>query len=62
MKTLSFLFQHSHIVYTNYLQCVKSVRIRSYSGPYFPAFGQEGHFLRSDPFRADPKNNFLQLS
>ena len=20
-------------------QCVKSVRIRSYSGPYFPAFG-----------------------
>ena len=37
--------------------CVKSVRIRSYSGPYFPAFGQNteryqnnseyGHFLRS---------------
>ena len=44
------------------VQCVKSVRIRSYSGPYFPAVGlntkriQEntdqnnskyGHFLRS---------------
>ena len=32
--------------------CVKSVRIRSYSGPYFPAFGlnntEYGHFLRSD--------------
>ena len=23
----------------NYLHCVKSVRIRSFSGPYFPAFG-----------------------
>ena len=22
-----------------YLHCEKSVRIRSYSGPYFPAFG-----------------------
>ena len=22
-----------------YSHCVKSVRIRSYSGPYFPAFG-----------------------
>ena len=22
-----------------HLQCVKSVRIRSFSGPYFPAFG-----------------------
>ena len=31
--------------------CVKSVRILSYSGPYFPAFGlnnsEYGHFLRS---------------
>ena len=35
--------------------CVKSVRIRSYSGPYFPAFGlntlqnnsEYGHFSRS---------------
>ena len=34
---------------------VKSVRVRSYSGPYFPAFGlnaeqnnsEHGHFLRS---------------
>ena len=36
--------------------CVKSVRIRSYSGPYFPTFGlnadqnniKYGHFLRSE--------------
>ena len=36
--------------------CVKSVRIRSYSGPYFPAFGintdqnnfEYEHFLHSD--------------
>ena len=35
----------------NVLYCVKSVRIRSYSGPHFPAFGlnnsEYGHFLRS---------------
>ena len=38
------------------MQCVKSVRIRSFSGPYFPAFGQNtdqknseyGYFSRSD--------------
>ena len=31
--------------------CVKSVRIRSYSGPHFPAFGlnTERNFLRSVP-------------
>ena len=37
------------------VHCMKSVRIRSYSGPYFPAFGlnadqnnsEYGHFLRS---------------
>ena len=32
--------------------CVKSVRIRSYSGSHFPAFGlnnsEYGHFLRSE--------------
>ena len=36
--------------------CVKSVRIRSYSGPHFPAFGlnmdqnnsEYGHFLHID--------------
>ena len=49
MKMLSFLFQHSHIVYTNYLQCVKSVRIRSYSGPYFPAFGLNTEIYRVSP-------------
>ena len=27
------------IVEPNVLHCVKSVRFRSYSGPYFPAFG-----------------------
>ena len=25
--------------YLYYMHCVKSVRIRSYSGPHFPAFG-----------------------
>ena len=37
------------------VRCIKSVRIPSYSGPYFPAFGlktdqnnsEYGHFLRS---------------
>ena len=37
-------------------RCVKSVLVRSYSGPYFPAFGlnadqnnsEQGHFLRSE--------------
>ena len=37
------------------VHCVKSVRIQSYSGPYFPEFGlnkdknnsEYGHFLRS---------------
>ena len=39
--------QHCHV----YLHSVKSVRIRSYYGPYFPAFGlnnsEYGLFLRS---------------
>ena len=42
------------------IHSVKSVRIRSYSGPYFPAFGlntdrnnsKYGHFSRSDFFTA----------
>ena len=42
------------------MHCVKSVRIRSFSGPYIPAFGlntdQEnskyGHFPRSDGAKA----------
>ena len=53
------LQKNRHIIH-----CVKSVRIRSYSGPHFPAFGlnapvrmrenanqnnsKYGHFLRSD--------------
>ena len=40
------------------IHCVKRVRIRSFSGPYFPAFGpntdqknsEYGHFSRSDWF------------
>ena len=48
-----FLFS---ITFINSTHCVKSVGIRSYSGPYFPAFGlnadqnnsEYGHFLRSD--------------
>ena len=44
---------HSH---NRNVHCVKSVRIWSYSGPYFPAFGlntdqnnsEYGHFSRSD--------------
>ena len=39
--------------------CVKSVRIRSCSGPYFPAFGlntdqnnyEYGHFLRGESYQ-----------
>ena len=43
----------SYMYTTNH--CVKSVRIRSYSGPHFPAFGltdhkisEYGHFSRSE--------------
>ena len=46
-------FFHSDVIHS-----VKTVRIRSYSGPYFPAFGlntdqnnsEYGHFSRSDYF------------
>ena len=45
----SFLGQFGR--YKERQQCVKSVRIRSFSSPYFPAFGPEnseyGHFSRS---------------
>ena len=37
-----FLFQTVAEIYLkspSILQCVKSVHIRSFSGPYFPAFG-----------------------
>ena len=42
--------------------CVKSVRIRSYSGPFFPTFGlntdqinsEYGHFSRSEYFDRKP--------
>ena len=42
-------------IMTLVIHCVKSVRIRSYSGPYFPPFrlntdqnnSEYGHFLRS---------------
>ena len=65
-----FVFHHTFYVAARLVQCfilsnacpfdcVKSVHIRSYSGPYFPAFGlrmrenidqnnsEYGHFLRS---------------
>ena len=29
----------SNLIFNNICHCIKSVRIRSYSGPYFPAFG-----------------------
>ena len=31
--------QKDHIQLIKYVHCVKSVRIRGYSGPHFPAFG-----------------------
>ena len=34
---------HDHI---EHFYCVKSVRIRSYSGPHIPAFGLNTVFLR----------------
>ena len=41
----------SSLIFCEILHCVKSVRIGSYSGPYFPAFGlnntEYGHFLRT---------------
>ena len=48
-QTLSFVSSHQ-------MHCVKSMRIRSFFGPYFPAFGlntdqknfEYGHFSRSD--------------
>ena len=40
--TLGFLqMSFSRKMYTPASHSVKSVRIRSYSGPYFPAFGPE---------------------
>ena len=50
--------------------CVKSVRIRSYSGPYFPAFGlntdqnncEHGHFLRSANKGSDSVRSRLYVS
>ena len=35
----SQLHEISHPIQTPHQHCVKSVRIRCYSGPYFPAFG-----------------------
>ena len=48
MNTFS---QDGGLIAQNFFQCVKSVRIRSYSGPHFLAFRLNnfecGHFLRS---------------
>ena len=35
------------------LRCVKNVRIRSYSGPHFPAFG-----LNTERYGVSPRNQF----
>ena len=53
------------------MHCVKSIRIRSYSGPHFPTFGlntdqnnyEYGHFLRSNEHSAiiNPKSLRLAL-
>ena len=40
-----YLYICSYIDTCIYLHCVKSVRIRSYSGPYFPAFGLNSPYL-----------------
>ena len=37
--------------------CVKSVRIRSFSGPYFPAFGLNGEILRISPCSAQMRES-----
>ena len=40
--TFIFLLQYYYLEFIriyNHIQCVKSVRIPSFSGPYFPAFG-----------------------
>ena len=44
------IFVNFHQVYKRGLYCVESVRIRRFSGPYFPAFGlnMERYFV---PFR-----------
>ena len=45
-SSYGYFTQHENTVH-----CVKTVRIRSYSGPYFQVFGlnnsEYGHFLRS---------------
>ena len=40
--------------YTIHLHCVKSVRIRSYSGPYFPAFGLNTEYLSPNAGKYEP--------
>ena len=45
VETFLQLFKNKNITFSDHIllkqdkYCVKSVRIRSYSGPYFPAFG-----------------------
>ena len=57
------------VCYTVSVHCVKSVRIRSYSGLFFLAFGlntdqnnsEYGHFLRSD-FKIKPKGSAFAVN
>ena len=44
--------------YDNILyHCVKSVRIRSYSGPYFPGFGLNTEIVRTSPYSVRMREN-----
>ena len=48
-------------LFKNHLLCVKNVRIRSYSGPYFPRIFQHSDWIRSEcgkmPKNADQSNS-----
>ena len=34
-----YIYIYMYYIYNVHIHCLKSVYIRSYSGPYFPAFG-----------------------
>ena len=42
---------------SNQLHCVKSVRIRSFSGPYFPAFGLNTERKSISPYSVGMREN-----
>ena len=55
-NVLISLGQNVSILFVNNIYCVKSVRIRSYSGPHFPAFP---HIRHSDWIRRDTEYLFV---